>query len=333
MRWDVPLLEGYPFTVLNNERGQPLTTWNSLHGKGIFSLLRRRRPRAVLLCQFNYAFSMAAYHAALTLRVPIWIRMETQDEASKRPLLKSLARDMAYRALYWPVSHAFFIGARNREHLLSHGFKSGQLTRSPYCVPSGLPQMAASEKEDRRLKLRASLKIPSDAKVIGFFGKLIDKKNPELLVDAVAKLPEPARSNNHLLFVGAGELEGRLKELCARHCLQAHFPGFVNQSGINDYYLAADLIVLPSRYAGETWGLVVNEALHAGCAVIVSEAVGCAVEFGTWERVRVIPVDDAAACADAIQTLSKFPRDFDWCAKAMEDYSIRAAAEGLASKL
>jgi len=30
-------------------------------------------------------------------------------------------------------------------------------------------------------------------------------------------------------------------------------------------------MVLPSRRAGETWGLVVNEALQAGCAVIVSE--------------------------------------------------------------
>ena len=196
-----------------------------------------------------------------------------------------------------------------------------------------MPQRTASEKDDRRSKLRAALRIPKDAKAIGFFGKLIDKKNPELLVEAVAKLPEPARSSTHLLFVGAGELEGRLKELCAEHHLRAHFPGFVNQSAISDYYLAADLVALPSRYAGETWGLVVNEALHAGCAVIVSEAVGCAVEFGKWERVRVIPVDDAAACKQAIQTLSEFPRDFDWCAKAMEDYSIRAAAEGLASKL
>ena len=131
MSWDVPLLDGYPCTVLNNERGQPLTTWNSLHGKGVFSLLRARRPRAILLCQFNYAFSMAAYRAAMVLRIPIWIKMETQDEATKRPPLKSLARDIAYRALYLPIAHAFFIGTRNREHLSRHGLKSGQLTRSP----------------------------------------------------------------------------------------------------------------------------------------------------------------------------------------------------------
>ena len=38
---------------------------------------------------------------------------------------------------------------------------------------------------------------------------------------------------------------------------------------------------------GETWGLVVNEALQAGCSVIVSDAVGCHADFKDWERVRV----------------------------------------------
>jgi glycosyltransferase involved in cell wall biosynthesis len=39
-------------------------------------------------------------------------------------------------------------------------------------------------------------------------------------------------------------------------------------------YAAADAIVLPSD-AGETWGLVANEAMASGLPAIVSDAAGC----------------------------------------------------------
>jgi glycosyltransferase involved in cell wall biosynthesis len=80
----------------------------------------------------------------------------------------------------------------------------------------------------------------------------------------------------------------------------------VNQSELGANYLAADVLVLPSRRMGETWGLVVNEALHAGCGVIMTDAVGCYREFGSWERVRVISEGDANACAGALAEISGF---------------------------
>ena len=52
---------------------------------------------------------------------------------------------------------------------------------------------------------------------------------------------------------------------------------------------------------------MVNEALHAGCGVFVSDEVGSHREFGGWDRVRVIQEDDADGCADAIEPLAKFP--------------------------
>ena len=40
-------------------------------------------------------------------------------------------------------------------------------------------------------------------------------------------------------------------------------------------YRSADILVLPSQGPGETWGLSVNEAMAAGCAVLVSDKCGC----------------------------------------------------------
>jgi glycosyltransferase involved in cell wall biosynthesis len=84
---------------------------------------------------------------------------------------------------------------------------------------------------------------------------------------------------------------------------------------------------------GESWGLVVNEGLQAGCAAVVSDAVGCGRDFGGWERVRVIPEGDSAALAASLEALSRFPRSFTWAAEDMKDYTIEAAAASLAAEI
>ena len=58
----------------------------------------------------------------------------------------------------------------------------------------------------------------------------------------------------------------------------ASFAGFLNQTEISRAYVAADCLVLPSDH-GETWGLVVNEALASDLPCLVSDACGCAEDL------------------------------------------------------
>jgi hypothetical protein len=67
--------------------------------------------------------------------------------------------------------------------------------------------------------------------------------------------------------------------------------------------------------------------------VVVSEAVGCAADFGSWERFRTIPVGSAPHLAQAITELARYPRSFDWAAEGLKQYSIEAAAQALASAI
>ena len=53
-----------------------------------------------------------------------------------------------------------------------------------------------------------------------------------------------------------------------------HFVGFKNQTELPQYYAISDIFVLPSGL-GETWGLVVNEAMCFSLPIIVSDLVGC----------------------------------------------------------
>jgi len=337
LTWDEPLLDGYPNTVLNQERGEPLKGFRSLHGLGLSRVFNQYRPKAILQTQYFYEYDFAALLHAWFRRIPVWIRQETQDEAVQRSRSKAFARGLVYRLLYSAVQKGFYIGKLNREHFLRHGIPAHRLIHAPYCTPDRFQNVSTAEFNDIRNACRRKLEIEDDKIVIGFFGKLIHKKNPDLLMQAASFLKdERLKKRVCLLFVGSGVMEAELKAQSAQLAkigVTCKFTGFVNQSGIRDFYAATDIMVLPSRYAGETWGLVANEALQAGCAVVLSKAVGSSREFGDWKRVRTIPVGSAEALAKAIEELAFFPREFEWARQAMEAYSIRAAAKGLASAI
>jgi glycosyltransferase involved in cell wall biosynthesis len=331
--WDTPLLSGYPCRVLKNETQRKAEHWSGLTGKGVDRLVGECRPAAVLLSSMSYAFCWAAYWAALRRGIPIWLRMETQDEAVGRGPFKALVRGLIYRLMYASVGKAFFIGQLSREHLLRHGLAEHKLAAAHYCTPNPQAALSEADKSQRRATLRAELGLAADSVVVSFFGKLIPKKDPLLIQRALARLAPQAGRRMAMLVVGAGELEAPMREqarqLEVSTGIQTVFAGFINQSKLPDHYLASDIVVLPSQQAGETWGLVVNEGLHAGCAAIVSQAVGCHRDFGKWERLRVIPVGDEAALAKALGELAAFPRSFEWADRLMQAYSTEAAAAAI----
>lgn len=327
VNWDIPLLSGYDYRILGNGTGT-----DHLSGKGVFQLLKDERPRAVVLTHTRYQFDHVAYLGALLLGIPILIRQETQDETHARTRLKSALRYLAYRIIYAPVKHAFCFGELNRAHLLRHGIHPRKISTAHFSVANPLKGMDDNEKMLRRAKIREQFNIAPDTKVIAFFGKLIPRKNPDIILRALAHVEPNTQKRLHFLFVGSGELEERLtaqaNDLQKKCGVKTSFSGFINQQALHDYYLASDIVCLPSRR--EAWGLVINEALNAGNAVIMTAPVGCRLEFGSWERSRIVPDENPEELGRAITELSAYERSFDWAAPQMEDYSTEAAAREMA---
>lgn len=337
LTWDTNLIAGYPSTVLRSDLTQAPSDWNELDGRGLWKVIRRLQPGAILLTSLNYRYDAVAYAAARIQGSQVWIRCETQDHVFPRSWLKNLIRSAYYRLLYAGITQAFPIGRLNREHWIRHGLRPRQLRAANYCTLDRAGPLSLQERGNRRKALRNKLGLAPNQLLGAFFGKFIAKKDPALLLEAVPYLSEAIRHRLRLLYVGSGELQKELEveavTVEARDGITTHFAGFVNQSALLDWYLAADVVVLPSRRAGETWGLVVNEALHAGCGVVVSEAVGCAADFGGWERFRTIPVGSAQHLAGALTELASYPRSFDWAADGLKAYSIEAAAQALATAI
>jgi glycosyltransferase involved in cell wall biosynthesis len=108
-------------------------------------------------------------------------------------------------------------------------------------------------------------------------GRMIEKKNWHALLKAwEARMSEVTSRGCDLVLVGDGPERGRLEEVVRSSGIRnVHFRGFEDQEGLCRYYALASGLVLPSRH-GETWGLVVNEAMAAGLPILVSRECGCA---------------------------------------------------------
>src|SRR5262249_3744220 len=143
----------------------------------------------------------------------------------------------------------------------------------PYFVDNERFAATADRLGPARAALRARWSIPTDATAFLFCGKLVAKKRPLDLLNALGTAAASG-AHVHALVVGDGELMGEVRALAASQRIPATMCGFLNQSEIAQAYVAADCLVLPSD-SGETWGLVVNEAMACGLPAIVSDRVGC----------------------------------------------------------
>lgn len=329
--WDVPLLTGYAYEVLNCERGKPLTGFFTLGTWSMLSRVYEARPTTVLLSQSIYLWDMQILLSCALLGIPVYLRVETQDEAQSRAPRKEQLRGYVWWLVYRFFTGAFYIGKLNREHLLRHGFRAAALRRSPYCVDSEVMRVSDGEAVLARVKLRAALGLVETDICVGFFGKLIPKKNPELILEMGSRLNAVEKQRTVFLFVGSGEREETLRLKASDAGLRVIFAGFVNQGDIASYYFATDIAMLPSRRMGETWGLVVNEALAGGCGVIVTDAVGSHVEFSHLRQVRVIKDNDATGAVQAWRDLVALGRPSRGATSDYLNrfYSVRTAATGI----
>lgn len=326
--WDDPMLEGYDFSILNSEKGKPLEGWNSLTGKGVRSKIKEIKPDAILLTGLNYRYDLVCYLFALINQIPLWLRCETQDFASERSKGKSFIRSIIYRIVYRGFDRFLYIGELNKKHYLRHGVSECKLVPSRYGTLDRLCGFNDAEKLTIRNESRRKAGIKASDFVVGFSGKFISKKNPDILFRMLDDLPQELRKRLVIYLIGSGDLEPELKKLAyeanIKYDINTFFTGFVNQSAISLHYLAIDILVLPSRRMGETWGLVTNEGMQAGCSIIVSDSVGSSADFKAIDRFRVFKTGNSNDLANQITQLSNHSLDFDWAKQVLANYSVEA---------
>jgi len=330
--WDIPLLEGYEWAVAPSASGSILAGWGGLKLQSALADISAQNADAVLVTGWQNRGMLQCILAVGRLQLPLMIRAESNGLAQSS-LLKRLKNR-------WIVSKARMllpIGKANRSFYRMLRVERNLGPDVPYFVDNEFFQSRANSIRSERARIRHGFGIPESAVCFLFAGKFVEKKHPADILKALETLSGKVQRPLHVLMVGTGPLEASLKECASSANPPVSFPGFLNQTEIPAAYIAADCLVLPSDY-GETWGLVVNEAMACGVPAIVSDRVGCGPDLVTDGETgftfRFGDTEHLAQCMNEILDLADSERlamGERARQRVFTNYSIERAVEGTVS--
>jgi glycosyltransferase involved in cell wall biosynthesis len=305
--WDVPLLDGYKSEYLPYSGQQTTPMPQRPRSRGIFKRLHDGKFDAVWVHGYSYRNAMHVMLAAKLLGIPVLLRAEPWLGDRPRSKKTVAAKNLFFAALKRFVTAVLPIGTLNDEYW-QHYF-GGSIPRFlfPYCVDNQFFQQRSVEAAARRSELQSALGLDPTRPVILFASKLQARKHCGDLLEAYIKMRDTVPVRPYLLIIGDGEqrseLESRLRELRETGAGDVRMLGFRNQTELPRYFDLCDVFVLPSRH--EPWGLVVNEAMNAGRAIIVTSEVGSARDL-VRDGVNgfIVPVRDVDALAEALRKVT-----------------------------
>jgi glycosyltransferase involved in cell wall biosynthesis len=290
IKWDIPLLDGYPYEWVKNTSKEPGTHhFNGVVNPELIGQIEYWQPDALLIYGWGFRSHLKVMRYFKN-RIPVFFRGDSTllDEGKgARTMLKTVFLNWVYRH----IDHAFFPGTNTRAYFKKYGLKDAQLIFAPHAVDN--TRFAADRSGEASL-LKKELGISENALLILFAGKFEEKKSPVQLLETFLNLNS---TEAHLLFVGNGPLEHELKRKAEKDT-RVHFMEFKNQSEMPVVFQACDLFCLPSKGPGETWGLAINEAMASGKAILVSDKVGAAADLvEPGKNGGIFKADDSADLA------------------------------------
>jgi D-inositol-3-phosphate glycosyltransferase len=209
---------------------------------------------------------------------------------------------------------------RAAEHIVALCDAERSLLARHYGVPASKLSVVPGGVDTHRFRpgslgqARQQLGLPSDSRIVLYVGRTVAEKGLETLVRAI---PLIGRAVKLLIVGGPGpsgpgddrdQLEtARLRRLARRLGVapQVEFVGSVQHDRLPDYYRAADVCVLPSRY--EPFGLAALEALSSGRPLVVADCCGVAELVREGDNGLVFPSGEAVALAAQLERVLHRP--------------------------
>ncbi len=271
--WDVDLLSGYKSEFVQNSATDPGThAFKGLDNPKLIERLREYSPSTVLLFGYRYRSHMRVIRAARREGWRLLFRGDSHLLGHPSP---SWIKRFLLRRIFRRFAGFLYVGKANRSYFETFGVSEDRLFFSPHSVDAR--RFSAPPTKETVTELRNSLGAGTSTQIVLFAGKLHWEKAPFDLLRAFLRCDE---NDALLLFAGDGEQANRLRsEVSDLGARNVRFLPFANQSEMPLRYAAADLFVLPSTGLYETWGLAVNESMHAGTPCLVSDRVGCSLDL------------------------------------------------------
>ena len=183
---------------------------------------------------------------------------------------------------------------------------------------------------------RTRLGVPADAVLLLYVGRIQPLKAPDVLLSAAARLLERSPELRDRLVVavvggpsGSGLSEpAALQRLAGELGLPVRFEPPCDPQRLRDWYLAADLVAVPSH--NESFGLVALEAQACGTPVVATDVGGLRTTVQDGVSGLLVPGHDPSAWASALtRGLSLRPELSVGAVAHAAAFSWAATADGL----
>jgi glycosyltransferase involved in cell wall biosynthesis len=333
--WDVDLLAGYPHSFLKNIASP------AGHGRfagfdtpEIGKIFREQKYDAVLVNGWNYKSAWQAIWAAWKSGVKVLVRGDSHLHFDRSWPVRVTKRLM-YRRFVPRLDACLAPGAWSREYFEYYGARPERIFFVPHVVDVDFIESESRRLAPARSELRRQWKLADDSFVFLFVGKFTETKRP---LDFVNAIYEAAKRGKHVqgLMVGDGPLRSTCEDFVRSHNIPVSFAGFLNQSQIVRAYVCGDGLALPS--VGETWGMVVNEAMACGRPSVISDRVGCGPDLVLPQETGLIfPHGNVMALSSAMIKMAANPLQTAEMGRNAHNrlarYSLKAAVDGVLQAL
>jgi glycosyltransferase involved in cell wall biosynthesis len=197
--------------------------------------------------------------------------------------------------------HVHVASADARQWLVEDvGFPATRTTLIPHGIdPSRFPVADA----EARVAAREALRLPQEATVAAYVGRLDDPKNEGWMI-SIALAARERIPNLRVLMVGEGPNEPKLR----RRIAEAGVQDMITLLGYRDplpCYQAADIVMLPS--AQEGFSLVCAEAMSVGLPVLRTRTSGTTELIVEGITGRSVPIQHDAFVRAALEMLGDEP--------------------------
>ena len=333
--WDVPLLTGYPYSFLRN-CGQSCRATADLAGfdtPEIKEIIRCGQYDAVLVNGWHYKSAWQAIWACWQSKVKVMVRGDSHLHIP-RSLPLRIAKSFAYPCFIPRFDACLAVGQWSREYFLHYGASPDRVFLVPHAIDTERMVADTQSLQIDRPELRKRWALDESSTVFIFAGKFTEIKRPMDFVRAINEAAQSAVVQG--LMVGDGPLRDVCEDFARNHRVPITFAGFLNQSEIVRAYVAADVLVLPS--AGETWGMVVNEAMGCKRPCIISDRVGCGPDLvRNGENGAIFHQGDVHALAALMIEMARQPSQLaimgTQAQERVRKYSVGTAVEGVIQSL
>ncbi len=238
----------------------------------LLDLLASEPPDCLLVYGYTLLPQMNALLWAMRTNTPYVIAGDANIYNDTATGLKRFIKGLWLRSVVQRAAALLSVGTVNRLFWSAYGARAEQIFDARFAVDNDFFAQASAARENAAETLRQKLGLAGKV-VFLFVGRLVKRKNVDLIIRAARQLNDERIA---VVIAGSGEELESLEALAAGDP-RVIFAGNVAQTELPMFYALADALILPASQ--EPWGLVVNEAMACGLAIIAHQHCGAAVDL------------------------------------------------------